>query len=251
MVTIVSPSTNSRILRTFITAGVVTFMGAWFLYDAYVGYPRENITKAIESLNPVPDDLPRIDAGVTEQLAEDLAGELREGRLPRALVYERLGEPAWLNEGGDDARYFGPGGMLGVSFDGDVVADLFFNPGIKDELELMWQKLLAFGLLPVGAILIFQTLRVLTVKFVLDEQGLKLGGRRLIPFDAMTGLDASKNRGRGYIDLQYSINGRSKRARLDEYVIRDHRAIIAEICLRRGFENPFPSPSVTEPADTP
>lgn len=250
MVHIISPSTNARILRSVVTAAVVTVMGTWFLYDGYIGYPRENITKAIESLNPVPDELPRIDAGVTKQLSEDLAAELHEGRLARALVYERLGEPAWLNEAGDDARYFGPGGMLGVSFKGDVVEDLFFNEGVKDDIELMWQKLLAGLMLPIGFILILQTLRVLTTKFVLDDNGLTLGGRRAIPFDAMTGLDASKFRQRGFVVLQYSVNGLSKRARLDDYVIRDHRAIITEICTRRDFENPL-SPNASEATDTP
>ena len=251
MVNIVSPSTNARILRSVITAGVVTVFGVWFLYDGYVGYPRENIVKAIESLNPVPDELPRIDAGVTKKLAEELAGELLERRLPREFVYERLGQPAWLNEAGDDARYFGPGGMLGISFKGDAVEDLFFNPGVKDEIELMWQKILGSGMLPIGIILILQALRVLTMKFVIDDNGLTLGGRRTIPFDAMTGLDADKLRRRGYIDLQYSVNGQSKQARLDDYVIRDHRAIITEICARRGFQNPLSPPTTEKPADTP
>ena len=79
MVNIVSPSTNARILRSVITAGVVTVFGVWFLYDGYVGYPRENIVKAIESLNHVPDELPRIDAGVTKKLEEEWAGERARG----------------------------------------------------------------------------------------------------------------------------------------------------------------------------
>ena len=251
MVTIVSPSTNSRILRTLITAGVVAGFSVWFLYDGYIGYPRANIAKAVESLNPVPDDIPRIDSAVTERLAEELTAELHDRRLRREQVYERLGEPAWLNETGDTARYFGPGGMLGLSFDGEMVADLFFHPGAKDDLELMWQKLLGLGFLPVGLILIFRTIRVLTIKFVLDDRGLSLGGSGVIPFDAMTGLGGDMFSRRGYVDLHYSVNGRPRRARLDEYVIRDHRAIVTEICARRRFENPLRSPRETERSGTP
>ncbi|MEE9296112.1 MAG: hypothetical protein V3W34_14295 [Phycisphaerae bacterium] len=246
MTPIVSPTTTDRIVRTVgLTAMFAVFSG-WFLYDGFVGYPNENLTKAVESLDPVPEELPPINPAITKAATADFTGDLKRQQLSWADITSQLGRPGWESVDQSEIRYFGPGGVLRISLSGDRAQDGRYVPGHNDDIELVWQKLLGAVMLPVALGMILQLIRVLTTKVVLTDQALILRARPPIPFDAMKAIDAGKLRKRGSLDLHYSYNEKQKKVRLDDYVIRDFRPIVAEICNRCNFENPLPPPK-TQP----
>lgn len=247
---IVSGTTTERILRTLVITAMLTVFSAWFLYDGYVTWPRDNLEKAVEALSPVPDELPTINTAITGSAARQFKTELDAkratgDRLTRKDLNDRLGQPGWqdTDEGVIRCLYFGPAGVMEVQVRGDLLTGVTYDEAMKDEAELIMQKVLGYGLLPLAVAMIFQTVRVVTTKIVLSDQGLQFRGRPVIPFEAMTSLDTANYSKKGYVDLVYSLGGKSKKVRLDQYIICEYRSIITEICGRRAFENPLPAPT--------
>ncbi len=246
MTPIVSPTTNERIIRTFGLAALFGVFSGWFIYDGYVGYPEKNLEKAIESLDPVPDTLPPIDDAVTEAAAAVWVDRPSDSRHTRAEVVAAFGEPGWESADRNDIRYFGPGGMLAYTLRGDLVADVVYTAGDKNDTELVWQRYLGFGLLPVALGFVLQFVRVVTTRVELSDAGLNVRGRPVIPFDAMKSIEAKHYRKKGFVDLSYSQDGRNKTVRLDDYVIRDFRPMIETICERCHIDDPLPPPKKEE-----
>ncbi len=246
MTPIVSGTTVDRIVRTCaITLMVVLFCG-WFLYDGHVAWPRENLEKAVQALEPVPDELPEMNDAVTPAAATALLEEMEQKRgtserLTRGDVEKRFGAPGWeqRKDGRVELYYFGSAGALRLQLRGEVVADGAFVDGYHDHVELMTQLIFGYALLPFAAIMLIQLVRVLRTRVVLSDEGLRIGRRPTIPFEAMTGLDASAYRAKGYVVLKYQEQGRERQVRLDSYVIREFSTIVSEICRQRGFENPL------------
>ncbi len=254
MTPIVSPTTNERKLRTLGLLGLFGACSGWFYYDGTVGWPEENIKKAVESLDPVPAELPPINPRISADATAECLREVQEKRVTRENVLSLFGAPGWerqrSNDRPGDIRYFGPGGMLSLTPDGDRIIAASYVKGKHDDGEIYFQIFLAVGLLPAVVGMVFQFVRVLTTQVTLSEDGLKVRARPTIPFDAMSGLDASRLRKKGFIDLAYTHNGTAKTVRLDDYVIRDFRPIIGEICSRCGFADPLPPPKAAQqPAD--
>ena len=95
---------------------------------------------------------------------------------------------------------------------------------------------MAVGLTAVSLpVLLYYLVRVLGFRCVLSEAGLKHPGHPLIPFEAMESLVYYKPE---RYDLTYTLNGRTRPVRLDEYKIRALGDIMAEICRRKGFAKP-------------
>jgi hypothetical protein len=239
MTPIISPTTNERIIRTLgITAMFAVFSGL-FLYDGYVGYPNKNIAKAVESLDPVPSELPAINPAVTYQSTESFVGEDFAEAKSRQDLEDVFGAPGWVNSDATESYYFGPGGVLRLELDGDLVRLVEYVPGEKDDVDLSIQKWLGFVLAPFALLMLLQIVRVLMTRVELSDDGLKLRGRKVVGFDAMRSLDATQFRKKGFVDLSYDDNGSSKTVRLDDYVVREFRPIVEEICRRCGFDSPI------------
>ncbi|NOS99043.1 MAG: hypothetical protein HOP29_00260 [Phycisphaerales bacterium] len=246
MSTIISPPPAERVLRSVTMMAVLAGFSGWFVYDGFLGWPRQNLATSVQALFPIPDPLPAIDSRITAPTADAVRGEFNAaGRFTRGDLLRRLGEPAWSGtvEGTTHAWYFGPGGVLKVAMTGDLVSAVNFQSGGHDESELRWQKILGFGLTPFALFAVFRLMRDLTTRVRLDDAGLKLAGHPAIPYSAMTSLDAARYRKKGIVTLAYDLNGSSRRVRLDEYAIRDFRPIVRIICDRRGFDVPFTPPS--------
>lgn len=244
MTTILTTTTTERILRTLGLTALFGVFSGWFLYDAYVGYPRHNLEKMIESLNPVPQSLPAVDERITADAFNawvTTVGDLKKARLTRKDIVDKLGPPGWENPAKDEMRYFGRGGSVRVLLAGDLVKDGGFDVAEHNDVDLAWQKILGFMLLPVGVGMVFQLVRVLTTRVELSDAGLKVRGRPTIPFEAMTGIDISRYAKKGFVDLSYSQDGAAKKVRLDDYVIREFKPIIEEISRRQGFDIVLPT----------
>lgn len=242
MASIVSATTSERIVRTLGLTAMFSLFSGWFLYDGFVGYPNENLKKAVESLDPVPDELPTMNSAVTKNSTADFVGDLSREQLSMDDVTSRFGQPGWENAAGSELHYFGPGGNLRITISGGKPQEGVYTSAHSDDIELMFQKLLGATLLPVALIMILQLIRVLTTKVTVTDQALIVRGRPPIPFDAISAIDASKLRKRGALDIRYTLNGQRKKVRLDDYVIRDFRAVVTEICSRCDLENPLAAP---------
>ena len=246
MTPIASGTTFDRILRTCALAALLIVFGGWFLYDGYVAWPAENLEKAVQALDPAPQTPPAMNDIVTPAAGRDLLEEFekKQGtaeRLTRSDIERRLGAPGWESTEGarTELQYFGRAGVLKIELRGDLVAGGGFIDGYHNQKELTNQLIFGYALVPVAVIMLVQLVRVLTTRVVLSDEGLKVRGRPLIPFDAMTGLDAGAYRTKGFVDLVYQYQGDQRRVRLDPYVIREFAPIVTEICTRRGFENPL------------
>jgi len=117
--------------------------------------------------------------------------------------------------------------------------------------QLYWSG--GFGIL--GVITLVILIRARGKRLVLDDTGLQIDGRPVIPFDAMTGLKTDRWDAKGWVDLEYDSNGRSASTRLDSFKIDPCKPIIAAICDKKGFTNPItddeaetPPPPATDTA---
>jgi hypothetical protein len=243
MAEIRSRVTLEQIIRKGIFVGMVVVFGAYFAYDGYIGYPRKNLDQ-IRKGQPdmVPLEHPPINGRVTvrntERIVADQLTSLEK-------VREVLGDPDHQSDDGLSFYWFGPAVAMKVTTIGEDVIPRGnirrATAAYKTELDIRTQKILALVLAIVGIPLIVHYLRVLTYSAQLNDQGLKVSGRPLIPFEAMTGLDAARYREKGWMELQYRRDAQDATVRLDDYWIRDFTVLINALCERKGFENPLDS----------
>ena len=171
------------------------------------------------------------------QIGESTAAILTRG-MAISDVEERLGPPAFSDDA--QAVYFGDAGMLLLPLrNGKLKEDSVWTSGSHNQIDLFIQLALAIALTPVSLFALFHLGRVLTTRAELSDAGLKLRGKPLVPFDAMTAMDASRYRKKGWLEISYSLDGRDGRVRLDDYVHREFAVIVREICSRKGFESPL------------
>ncbi len=208
---------------------------AWSLWDGFVAYPRANVQSAVyNKIGTVdPKELPSSDP----ELTADRASEVHPGE-PFDSVVSRFGQPALRH--GDTVYYFGYGGFLAVELAGNRVANRQWTPGPQHRpVDLAIQKVIGMILAPVGLACLIQLLLVVTTRATLTDTGLKVRGNPLIPFEAITEVRPLPDGKSGCFDLFYSLAGRSKVLRLDDYVLKQTSAIVQEICRRRSFPSPL------------
>jgi hypothetical protein len=238
-------STLERIIRNGIMTVMVVVFAALSFYDGYVGYPKKNLAQAKVELPADQQNLARINPRVISDNLVDikLGGKLSD-------VEELLGPPAWSgsigsNTGGPTGGptksvWFGPGGTLLILSDvrGNLVSQPEWKKGKHSEVDLFIQKVMGLVLAPFGLVLLIRWLLMMVRGAELSDAGLKLSGAPLIPFDAMTGLDASEYKDKGRVHLVCDLGKGESTYILDDYKLRAFPAIVAEICARKGFEDP-------------
>jgi hypothetical protein len=253
MAEIRSRVTLEQIIRKGIFVGMVVVFGAYFAYDGFIGYPRKNLDQIRKSQpEMVPLEHPPINWRVTVRNTERIVADKLTSL---AKVEEQLGRPDHQSEDGLSSYWFGPAVAMKVTTIGkDVIprgnirrAEATYH----NERSISTQKILALVLAILGVPLIVHYLRVLTYSVRLDDQGLKVSGKPLIPFEAMTGLDAARYRDKGRVELQYKRDGQDATVRLDDYWIRDFTPLINALCERKGFENPVDSKDTETDATPP
>ena len=228
-----SGTTPERLLRTTIVTLLVCGYSGWSLWDGYIAYPRANVESALR--NKIGAVIPKTLPASDRQLTADRASGGQAGE-PFSAVVARLGQPSFRHKG--FAYYFGHGGFLSIELAGDRVVNHQWAPGPQFRpIDLAIQKAIGFALLPVGLAFMIHLIRVITTRATLTDTGLKVQGRPLIPYDAMTDLGSVAGK-TGCFDLRYTGDGRSKVLHLDEYALRQVRAIVREICSRKGFALP-------------
>ncbi|MCP4590631.1 MAG: hypothetical protein GY842_07800 [bacterium] len=234
-----SGSTNERIVRTSLVTFLAAAVAGWCFYDANIGYPMENLHRATEGLDP-----PITASGelILPQVDADVPATIDPGTFLKHLK-PRFGEPAWRGEnakGKDEVRYFGPAGQLIITLDraDGITADRYEPAEYKPQTDLDTQTWMGIVVGIVAALLLLHWARVLIVRATLTDQGLKLTGKPLVPFEAITGMQSDNYPKKGWVELEYSVDGRSGKLRMDDYRIKAFPEMIAEICRRKEYENP-------------
>lgn len=254
MAEIRSKVTLEQIIRKGIFVGMVVVFGAYFAYDGYIGYPRKNLDQIRKSR---PEMVPLEHPPINWRVTVENTGRIEADKLTSLdKVKDVLGDPDHQSDDGLSFYWFGPAVAMKVTTIGqDVIPRGNIHratAAYKTELDMRSQKILALVLAILGIPLIVHYLRVLTYSVRLDDQGLKVSGKPLIPFEAMTGLDAARYRDKGRVELQYNRDGQDATVRLDDYWIRDFNTLINALCERKGFENPLdskdPETDATPPA---
>ncbi len=235
MPSIESGTTTERIVRTAVLTVLLGAYSAWSLWDGYVTYPRANLVSVLANKLGVeaPDPLPMIHPQLTARVGERIA----DGNAARQVVADLGGEP--LRHDGK-VYCFGPSGYLAVvEGDAGTAAFEWAPAGVYSAKDLLWQKTVGFGLAPLALAFVVQLVRVLATRVTLTAAGLAVGRRAPIPFDAMTGLRGDQYARTGCVTLEYTTAGRPHRVKLDAYVVKETRAIIAAVCEAKGFASPL------------
>ncbi|MFH0983420.1 MAG: hypothetical protein V2A79_18025 [Planctomycetota bacterium] len=237
---ITSGSTTERIIRTTLVTLLTLGAAGWCFYDGYVRWPLENLRRLVGDLDPPPEVSSKL---IVPDIDEQAAATVQKGVFLKELV-ARFGQPGWRGKNvqqHNEARFFGPAGQLLVTLDpAEKVTAVSYAPAMyKSKRDLVFQVYMGAVIGFLALLLVFHWLRVIFVKATLTDEGIRLTGRPLVPFDAVTELHAEHYARKGWVDLDYDMDGRKGALRLDDYKIKAFPQVIAEICRRKGYEDPY------------
>lgn len=244
--TIQSGTTSDRRNRILIYLALFLLFGGWFGYDGYVGYPAKNMLWARQNIGlsdfPDPAQLKANPAATLDNLKQIQTG------MTIDEVKQRLGEPT--HQSGADWCYVGVASFGHFVVDAGKVREVkkVQMNGEPSESDVANQKRIAYFTGICAILALIHLARVLKNKTILDDQGLRVGGK-LIGWDAMKSLDSADYARKGWLHLVYDVNGQSAQARLDSYDIDLFDEIVSEICRRKGFTSPLPPPEADQPSN--
>jgi len=236
MKAILSGTSGERLLRNGLVALLITVFSVWYLYDGLVGYPEENRSELLRLLGRADSELPAIDPEITSEAAQAYLAALEAG-AETPPPEDRWGPPSLQHEG--DAYYLGPGGHLRLTVEQGRVAGGVWNKGAHSETDLRWQRYIGLVLGAVALVLIIRFAVIATTRVALTEDGLKLRGRPLIPWESMISLRAEDYDANETVELTYTSGARPSSVRLNGYAVARLPEIVAEICAQKGFGNPM------------
>lgn len=243
-----SGTTNEHRIRLGIFLLMCVVFALYFGYDGMWGYPRKNLEWARQNLQGVPqEEREKVQTNPKVMLAE-LKRIQDQTQQPGGITLEQvkstLGEPAAVSEdkdrGGQNYWYVGPASCARLHVLGGKVREVFpFENVVKSENDIKMQKVFGMGLGVIAILVGLYYLRIMTMRTVLDDTGLNVKGRRQITWDQMTGLGTSDYARKGWLDMEYSVDGESRTVRLDSYHIEKFDEVVIAICERKGFANPI------------
>jgi hypothetical protein len=240
---IASGPSRERIVRHLLVTLLVTAFSVAFLLDGFGGYAENNVRQLVKSLGLPADHLPRHDQELTVAAAAAHRKNLTGG-MTAGAVTEMLGEPAIRH--GDAWYYLGPGGHLRADFaEGQAgretgrLESATWVAGVHTETDIRLQKLIGFGLAAPAIVLIFVFVRVVTRRTVLDDRGLQVPGRPIIPWETITDLGAAGDRDSLSVELTHVASGAPAPLYLERYDVVRLADFVDAICEKRGFPNPL------------
>jgi hypothetical protein len=224
---IISGTTTERIIRTALVTLLFGGYSAWSLWDGYVGYPQANVETALRDKIGVTDaTLPPIRDDLSARSPEDV-----EIGATQAQVIQRLGDPGLVHEG--SLYYFGPAGYVAIKLQGGQVSEAAWVEGpAHGPSSIGFQKLIGFVMLPLGLGFLIHFGRVVITRATLTDEGLKVGGRSRVPWDAIKEL---REAGTGRYDVIFRHGDREGIVRLDDYILAKTPAMVEAIRERKGF----------------
>ncbi len=240
-------TTTEHKVRLGVFLAMIIFFAAYFGYDGMWGYPAKNLEWARQNIPNISVEQKltiKTNPKVLMAALQELEQQTKTGpELTEAEVEKKLG-PAGLkvpaNKGGGiDAWYVGPAACARLHYVDGVLREVAPLQNVnKSEADIQLQKVLGviLGVLSLGTLIHY--IRILTMKTVLDDQGLSVKGRR-VGWDEIVELESSDYDAKGWLDLIYKRSGQSSRIRMDSYHIDKFKEIIETICERKGFATPI------------
>jgi len=239
---------------TLIRFGLIFLMlvafAAWFAWDGFVNYPRENLEAARQNFPEPTESLPVANPAVTAEQAEQFKRQIENAQLPKFEEVKAVwGEPAWLGldrsgeqkmpSGNRVAFFVGPYGWARVTIAGDSATTVEWHPATYGRFDVLVQKIIAAVLLTVALVVLVWIVKMATERYVLDDEGLVLPGVGRVQWDQMLELDASDFAKKGVIRLKYRDSaGGERQALLDENRIARFDEIVIALCEKKGWQLP-------------
>lgn len=215
-------------------------VAGYFLYDWMVGYPNANREEARKQLALKPEEPLELRDKPTQEEWKALQAEFAQKRALGADRTRALGQPirrATDPQSGEVAETFG--NTLGygviVSRSGVVTEVRAWRDWKYSASSIDVQLYVAIICLAIAPFFLLRLSRALTLRVVLDDDGLEFSGKR-VAYDAMTGW---KNFDRkGWVDLAYRGAAGEALLRLDNMRVKEWAALLAAISEKKGFKNP-------------
>jgi hypothetical protein len=241
------PAAMDRVYWSVVTIACLAF-AAYFFYDGKWGYLKKNRSAATQRLPALierPIDQVELGDSPTKADFESLKADLerlRESGQPTLpeQVHQALGPPVHTKRTGpgETVEYFiSVYGCAAVPINNDRVnpSAMAWTAWLKTKEQIQQQYY--WGLIPlvIGLYAGLRAYRAMTLRVVIDEEGMTYAGKR-IPFEAMTAL-RDYNR-KGWVDLHYGTDAGEQRLRLDNQKVAKFDEIAEAICQAKGFENP-------------
>lgn len=236
MQNIVSGPSTERLVRTLLLMLLIDGFTLAYLWDGYGGYARQNAAELVRLLGLPVDTAPPIHSTLTASEAQRVTQSVKIG-AELSTITSVLGQPGL--EHGNDAYFLGPGGWLKVQKSRERIASVAWTDGPKTESDQKWQRWIGYALAACGLLIMIRLVVVASARLVLSDAGLQEGGRTPIPFDAIAAVRADPAGRSGCVEIEHSLDGRLQRVRLDRYVYKRLPEIVAAICERKGFANPW------------
>lgn len=219
-------------------------MFVYFIYDWQIGYPAANRKEAREQLGlllNVPAD--EVEIVEPHRPTKPDYERVSEGQpLSVEQLREVFGQPTLrqAETGGQTIEYYASEyGMATVTVRSGRVLPKNITWATwyktKDEVESQFW----FGLIPllIGLYTGYRLYRAVTLRVVVDDEGLLYGGQR-IPYGAIK--DIRDYSPKGWVDLYYDDGGRERKLRLDNQKFKRFEAVVDALCVQKGLTNPLP-----------
>ena len=174
------PGSYYRNMR-YLMAGLLAAMGAWFAYDGWVAYPKQNI------------EFREKKARVAELVEKRTALEAATDPAQKAEYEQYTTEQSKLDRELKDLKE-------------------------HSEWDLMLQRGLGFVLPPLGMVMLAWALYNSRGMVRLRGETLEVPGHPPIPLDAITSMDTTLWDRKGIAYVEYNVGGKSGRARLDDFI---------------------------------
>jgi hypothetical protein len=227
---------------------VGVFLGAYFLYDYYIGYPKKNLEAATKALTPLlgAENVPKsLSDNPTQPDVEALKNKLAELSKTRVIepadVHQALGQPLVgirSKDGNETLEYFvSKYGRAQVSVVRNRVdpEQIHWMPWDKSKDEIRLQLYCALIAFAFSLFMLRRVYKAATLRVAIDDEGMTYAKRR-IPFESMVRLcDYSR---KGWVDLYYQLGSQERRLRIDNQKVRKFDEIIDVLCEAKGFEDP-------------
>ncbi len=240
---IVSGASKRGVARRGFAFVLLAGFAGWFAYDGWVTYPNRNVETARQALPRVVGRMPPASPAVTEESAAAVQAGVAKG-IRLADLRQKWGEPAFTgplpaDAGGaskTEAYFVGPYGWVRVILAAEMVDKIEWHAAAKSPSEIWIQKGLGIGLAAVALVPLGLLLTMQLGKYQLDDEGLVLPRVGRIPYERMTGVDASDFSKKGIVLLRYHDGtGADRTAVLDEEQIDKFDEIVVALCKRKGW----------------
>jgi hypothetical protein len=214
--------------------------GGWFVYDHYIGYPKNNRSEAVKQMPRIVGSEFQLDPNrLGEHPTEEDFRAVRDGAVTNIVELRRLwGEPATRNVDGQDiyASLYGAATVPQIA--GSINREhMSWTTWKKNKGEIDRQLYVFFPVTLIVALYpLVRLIKALRIRVAVDDSGVSFN-RRQVPWDRVLGL-RDYNR-KGWVDLYYrDDDGDEDYFRLDNQKLAKFDEVIDAICKIKRCPNP-------------